>query len=820
MQRPLVYLIQQSYPGEQPAVKNRHWLNLAESIMLVGSGVGSVVTAASQQLLYTAAPVSALLLLNVLNHRRLEQETQSEIDGAIAQLDEKLSGTVHLMQQQIQGLPSALHLAKLRKDIQGKNQALYSDLSGSISQLQQEITKPEWRSLKQEMAELQQQQAVLDNSLAGVRESLERLPPPKQPTNWQPDIEQLKAEFTQLRSTLQQMDTQQKLGNYRILQDQISHLNRRLNHLPAPFDANALKQEVEALIKMVGEMATRRDLSRLEVQINKVAQQNSGMEQAIAPLKLATTILKKQLDVTTAKVVNVEVSQQASPDISATLTTLQTTIHTLEQRLNQLTTDDFIQLKTELQGELTIQLDQVQQQLGGLHQRSQDLEQQQQRLRDSIYRLPHLLDTSALQNEVKYLATRVEWAENSVTNLQQEKSTNDLDLRYEFVFDVQARRGASDKRQTSETDPSQLTSRAMLEAALQKAQARLLMVYPFPEAAIFDDAMMRQLKQFLAQKGCLDIGWGYLGNTKDCHLPRPIDRRRAVNSTEKGFLYTTLNQLTELKKQYPDQFRFKVLGTPEHFLVCDRAYAILGTPAISTASTVFPAAAVGLRTTDVSVIQGLIDRFDNPTLTADDPEAYFNRASTRYDLGNYPGAIADYTEVLRLNPQDDITYNNRALVRYDQGEKVSAIADLDEAIQQNSANFVAYCNRGFIRSELGDTLDAIADYTSAIQLNPNYAPAYFYRGLARTRLQNKLGAIQDYTEVIRLNPEDAIAYFYRGLARAKIGQQSEAIHDLRHAAQLFSDQGNAASYHQALTALKKLHKTPTFGDTDRLLVEG
>ncbi len=796
------------YSGEQTAVKNRHWLNLTESFMLVGSGVGSVATAISQQVLYAAAPVSALLLLNVLNHRRLEQD-QSDMDGAIAQLDEKLSGTINLMQQQIQGLPSALNLAHLRKDLQGKNQALYSDLSQSVSRLQQEITKPEWRSLSQEMAQLQRQHATLDNSLAGVRESLTRLTPAKPPPNWQPAIEQLQTELTQLRSTLQQMEPQQKLSNYRTLQDQISHLNRRLNHLPAPFDANALKQEVEALIKIVGEMATRRDLSRLEVQINQAAQQGSQMEQSIAPLKLATTILKKQLDITTAKVVKIEGAQPASSEISGTLTTLQTTINTLEQRLNQTATSDLTQLKAELQGELTLQLAQVQQQLGGLHQRSHDLDQQQQHLRDSVQRLPHLLDTSTLQNEVKYLATRVEWAENAVTHLQQENKPSHPDPHSAFVLEVQA---------APSSQNSYLASRAVLETALQNAQARLVMVYPFPEAAIFDDAMMQQLRQFLAQKGCLDMGWGHLGHTRDRHLPRPIDQRRAIHSTEKGFLYTTLNQLMALKKQYPDQFRFKVLGTHEHFLVCDRAYAILGTPAIATASAVFPAAAVGLRTTNSSVIQGLIERFDTPTLEAEDTEGYFNRASTRYDLGDCPGAIADYTEVLRLNPQDGVTYNNRALARYDQGDKPGAIADFDQAIHHQPEDFVARCNRGFVRAELGNPLDAIADYTYTMQLNSDYAPAYFYRGLARTRLQNRLGAIQDYTEVIRLNPENAIAHFYRGLASAKIGQRSQSIHDLRQAVQLFSDQGNTASHRQAIAALKKLDKTLAMEDIEKLLV--
>jgi tetratricopeptide (TPR) repeat protein len=784
--------------------------------MLVGSGVGSVATVVSQQLVYAAAPVSALLVLNVLNHRRLEEKAESDIESAIAQLDHKLSGTISGMQQQIQGLPNALHLANLRKDFQVKNQELYSELSNHISRLQQEITKPEWRSLRQEIAQLQRQDAALNNSMAGLRESLEWLTPTKQPTNLQPDIEQLKTDLTQLRSYFQQMDAHQKVGNYRVLQDQISHLNRRLNHLPAPFDANALKQELSALIKLVGEMATRRDLARLEMQVEKVTQQSGDVEQAIAPLKLATTILKKQLDVITTKVMNVEVSQEANAIHPKTLNALQTTIQALEQRLEQLTIADLPHLKAALQGEIAIQLDQVQQQLGSLHQRSQDLEQQQQHLRDWVQRLPHLLDTSALQTEVQHLATRVEWAENLMTQSKQADRT--ADSRCELVLEVKGRqeaRGELGQEVGTPLSMGLLTSRTLLEAAIAQTKARLVIVYPFPETAIFDEAMLQQFRQFLENKGCLDLGWGHLGNTHDRRLPRSIDRRRVVNSTEKGFLYRTLNQLMALKKQYPEQFRFKVLGTYEHFLVCDRASAILGTQSIPTASAVFPAAAVGLRTTDLSIIQGLIDRFNHPTLDATDEAAYFNRASTRYDLGDCSGAIADYTEVLRLNPQDDITYNNRAMVNYDQGNKKGAIADLTHAIQHNSDNFVAYCNRGFIRADLGDKLGAIEDYTHAIQLNSDYAPAYFYRGLARTRLQNKLGAIQDYTEVIRLNPQGTpgstipkgIAHFYRGLASAQVGQRSQAAQDLHQAAQLFSEQGNTVHYQQAITALKKLNKT-------------
>jgi len=58
-------------------------------------------------------------------------------------------------------------------------------------------------------------------------------------------------------------------------------------------------------------------------------------------------------------------------------------------------------------------------------------------------------------------------------------------------------------------------------------------------------------------------------------------------------------------------------------------------------------------------------------------------------LGNWQSAIADYNEVVRINP--------------------------------NHAS--AYYNRGLIRSKLGDKRGAIADYTETVRINPNHAKA-------------------------------------------------------------------------------------------------
>lgn len=806
------------------AVKNRSWLSIAEYLMFLSSGVGSVAAVASQQVLYTAAPLSALLFLNLLNHRRLEQSAQEATDEAVSRVDKKLSGTIAALQQQVQAMPSPLHLASLRKDLQSRHQEAVGDLDRRLNQISQEVGRPEWRTLPNDVLHLQSQYKALVNAIASVREALSRLdsPTPNRPETLRQEMAAFKSELARLKTTLANLNQEQPAQSHRLLQDQINHLNRRLNKLPAPFDANFLKQDVESLIKVVGEMAGRRDLARLEAQIEKLSKQNETLEQAVGSQKTVSTILKKEMATVASKIGIVENMLSLSSGALSRpsgLEALTATVNNLEQRVNQLPgTDDLNHLRTELQGLVTHHAEQLQQQFEVVQQHTQELGQQHQALREWVHRLPQILDSSALHTEVKYLATRVEWAESSLTELQSQVGPRQADLpSFELIFEMQP--GTPINASTAETvDISVQKSRSLLAGALDTAQARLVMVCPFPDPAVLDDAMIEHFQAFLNRKGCLDIGWGHLTERSDRVEPRSIDRRRGITPSKDHFLFHTLNQLTELKRQYPNQFRFKVMGTDEYFLVCDRTYAVLGAQSVATASVLFPKAAVGLRTSDPTVIQQLVARFDDPVLDAQDGAAYFNRAATRYELGDRQGAIADYTEVLRINPNDDVAYNNRGLARYDLGEKGAAIADFEDALQRNAQNYIASFNRGYIRAEQGDKLGAIEDYTYAIQCNPDYAPAYFYRGLARTRMQNKLGAIQDYTEVIRLHPDDAGAYFYRGLASAKIGQRMEAIRDLRQAAQLFEAQEDKANYQQTITALKKLQKTMVIGGLGKPLL--
>ncbi len=797
----------------EDAVKNRNWLNLTEYLLLLGSGVGSVATAASQQILYTAAPVTALFLLNLVNRRRIEITAYETTVNSVSQLDQKFSEDLGSLQKQVQALPSFLDLASFRKTLQSSQQEELTALAQQLAQLKQEVAKSNWQLIHQSMTQLQEYYNGLAESVNLIATQLTQIGDLKIPQHLEDldgAIAQCRADLVSLRGALDQVQQDQKQANFRQLQDQINQLNRRLNQLPAPFDAAALKQDVNSLIKAMGDVASRRELSRLAGQMEQLSQRQETTEESLPPLRLATAILKKQVDMLSSRLHAIAQDSaaimQAEPKAIADL---RATINSLEARLNQLPTSDVTHLQAEVKTIVAAHVGQLRQQLRTVQTLTQDLEQQQRSLSDWVMQLPHLLDATALQNQMQQLANRVEWAESNRVDIAAQIDTAVKQQLEEVIQQVQPARPPYElvfdiKGGSQSSDANGCSSPAILEQALEAASARLVIVYPYPSPDTLSTGLIERFRAFLDRRGCLDIGWGYLGAINDYHQCRAIERRRRLNPVEKGFLYDTLDRLTQLKRQYPNQFRFKVLGTEENFLVCDRSYAILGAQSIFTASTVFPKAAVGLRTSDTEVIQRLVQRFDDPTLEETDTVAYLKRALTRYDLGDRQGAIADYTHVLTVNPGNDVAANNRGLARYDLSDRRGAIADFSLAIEQSPENFIAFCNRGYVRAELGDRLGAVEDYTLALRLNPDYAPAYLYRGLIRTRLRNQLGAIEDYNEVLRLNPEDAAAYFYRGIAFTKIGQTPNGIRDLHQAAQLYATQGNTASYQQVQKMLQKI----------------
>jgi tetratricopeptide (TPR) repeat protein len=128
--------------------------------------------------------------------------------------------------------------------------------------------------------------------------------------------------------------------------------------------------------------------------------------------------------------------------------------------------------------------------------------------------------------------------------------------------------------------------------------------------------------------------------------------------------------------------------------------------------------------------------------------------------GDFQGALADYNEIVKLNPKNANAYYNRGLLKAtnlqdDQG----ALADYDRAIKLKPTDDAPYNNRGNLKADkLKDYQGALVDYNRAIELQPKNADAYYNRGvLKHTFLNDQAGAITDLKQAVKLSPKQGNA---------------------------------------------------------------
>ncbi len=171
-------------------------------------------------------------------------------------------------------------------------------------------------------------------------------------------------------------------------------------------------------------------------------------------------------------------------------------------------------------------------------------------------------------------------------------------------------------------------------------------------------------------------------------------------------------------------------------------------------------------------------------LQPDAVNAYGNRGAMKALLGQHAAAIADYNIVVRLEPDNIGAYLARGLAKQDLKQHFAAITDFDTAIRIKPEEASAYLLRGISKSELGQHSAAIADYDMAIHLEPDNAAIYVSRGGAKVELERYFSAIADYDIAIRLKPNYAKAYLGRGLVKGVLEQKIAAISDFNTAIRL------------------------------------
>lgn len=180
-----------------------------------------------------------------------------------------------------------------------------------------------------------------------------------------------------------------------------------------------------------------------------------------------------------------------------------------------------------------------------------------------------------------------------------------------------------------------------------------------------------------------------------------------------------------------------------------------------------------------------------PTATptpAIEAKAYFDSGLASLNRKEYDKAIGDFTEAIRLDPNNTLAYFNRGLAYDNTGNYQKAVSDYTEAIRFDSDFVPSYFNRGIAYGHQRNYERAVSDYSEAIRLEPNYASAYCGRGYAYQEQGNFDKAISDYTEAIRLEPNYVAAYVGRGNIYLRTGNRAEANADFATAKRLEAGQ--------------------------------
>ena len=159
---------------------------------------------------------------------------------------------------------------------------------------------------------------------------------------------------------------------------------------------------------------------------------------------------------------------------------------------------------------------------------------------------------------------------------------------------------------------------------------------------------------------------------------------------------------------------------------------------------------------------------------------YSERAVIFFNTGDFPTAINDFSEAIRLNPTE-YSFHWRGRAKYHLNLYWEAISDYDQAIILNPGSAYNYYWRGLSKYHLNLYWEAISDFDQAIILNPGDAYTFHWRGLSKYNVRQYQAAISDLDRAIVLNPDNAYTYHWRGMAKYDLGRYWEAISDFDQA---------------------------------------
>lgn len=146
-------------------------------------------------------------------------------------------------------------------------------------------------------------------------------------------------------------------------------------------------------------------------------------------------------------------------------------------------------------------------------------------------------------------------------------------------------------------------------------------------------------------------------------------------------------------------------------------------------------------------------------------ELTFYKEGYQFDpkLAGY-GAYSDNDKVefLDYSAENENVYYKKAVKLYENQNLFGAIVNWNNTIKVNPNDYYSYYDLGFAKNELNMFKDAMKDFEKSIEINPKFYSGIVARGTLSDENAEFDIAIEYYNKAINLEPENPQAYFNKG----------------------------------------------------------
>lgn len=159
-------------------------------------------------------------------------------------------------------------------------------------------------------------------------------------------------------------------------------------------------------------------------------------------------------------------------------------------------------------------------------------------------------------------------------------------------------------------------------------------------------------------------------------------------------------------------------------------------------------------------------------------EAYVYRGLADASLGDRRGALADYSEAIRLNPSDTYAYLDRGLILSETMRLNEAVTDFSRAHELDPKSPWPLANRGLVYAMMKDSAHAEADFRAVEATDRSNAIVLRGRAVLSINDLDMADAVKYLTASLKRDPDNVWAVRTRAWAYRQLGDDQDADADI------------------------------------------